>query len=91
MYARRAPAATDDTAEDAEEKEATNAAGDADDEVAVVVDPGAHFFCDGGAFALALSVCQCGSWKRVGRGSGDEVDSWTYIDAGSTATADGTV
>ncbi len=49
-----AAAAADDAAEDAEEEEAADAAGDADDEVAVVVDPGADFLCDRGAFALAL-------------------------------------
>ena len=52
--ASRAAAATDDAAEDAEDEKAADAAGDADDEVAVVVDPGADFFSDRGAFALAL-------------------------------------
>ncbi len=66
-YAGGAPAATDDAAEDAEEEEAADAAGDANDEVTVVVDPGADFFCYGGAFALALlcvSVIHEGGFGR---------------------------
>lgn len=66
-YAGGAPAATDDAAEDAEEEEAADAAGDANDEVTVVVDPGPDFFCYRGAFALALlcvSVIHGGGFGR---------------------------
>ena len=52
--AARSATAADDAAEDGDEKEATDAAGNADDEIAVVVDPGADFFGGVGAFALTL-------------------------------------
>lgn len=49
----RAPAAV----EDAEEEEAAEAGGKADDEGEVAVDPGCDFFADGAAFAYALGEC----------------------------------
>lgn len=43
----RSSAAADTAAQDGEEKETADATGDADDKFAVVVNPGANFFCYG--------------------------------------------
>ena len=50
----RTAAATEAAAEDGEEEEAADAGADADDEVLVIVDPGADFPGGGRAFALSL-------------------------------------
>ena len=50
----RTAAATEAAAEDGEEEEAADAGADADDEVLVIVDPGADFPSGGRAFALSL-------------------------------------
>lgn len=49
-----AAAATDAAAEDGEEDEAADAAGYADDDGFIVVDPGPNLLGGGGAFALTL-------------------------------------
>ncbi len=51
-----AAAATDAAAEDAEEDKAADAAGDADDDGFVVVDPGPYLLGGGGASALTLRL-----------------------------------
>lgn len=51
---RGAPTAADAAAQDGEEQEAADAGADADDQVAVVVDPGGDLARGGGAFALSL-------------------------------------
>jgi len=51
---RRATTATETAAEDGEEQKAADAGADADDQVAVVVDPGGDLAPGGGAFALSL-------------------------------------
>lgn len=44
----------DDAAKDGEQYDAADGAAETDDEGLIVVDPGAHFFRDGGAGAFAL-------------------------------------
>lgn len=51
---RGAPTAADAAAQDGEEQEAADAGADADDQLAVVVDPGGDLARGGGAFALSL-------------------------------------
>lgn len=50
----RAPAALNDAAEDGEEDETTNATGNADDKILVVVNPRTNLLGGGGALTLAL-------------------------------------
>ena len=50
----RLSATPDDAAENGEQKKTTDTAADADNEIAVIVDPAAYFFGRGGAFTLAL-------------------------------------
>lgn len=50
------PAAADAATQNGEEDQTANAAADADDDVAVTLDPGADFFSGGGASALTVGA-----------------------------------